>query len=552
MFIPFQSAQNFPLPEKFTYPFYYQPHPIALLASKELQARLQEQEFQHDFGIHQVERNGAIGKMFGVLVVQNEQGELGYLAAFSGKLGNSNEHDGFVPPVFDLLDPTGFFRKEEIEVNELTLQLEELLNDKEYILLQSKVAQERMDFQHWNDAEKSELKRLKKERQQRRDASDKSNATAYEGLIEQLKQESISQQIQFKHEQIAKRKALSELEENLAFWEKKISDLKEQRALMSADIQARIFQAYTFLNKDNQAKSLLSIFENTPFKTPPAGAGECAAPKLLQYAFLHQLKPIAMAEFWWGISPDSEVKVHKEFYPACRGKCEPILSHMLEGIELDVNPMSINPAEGKELPIIYEDEYLLLVNKPAEFLSVPGKTIDDSVQTRIQLKYPNATGPLLVHRLDMSTSGIILIAKQKDIHESLQKQFLKRTVEKRYMALLDGYVKSSDGEISLPLRVDLEDRPRQLVCYEHGKHALTTYEVLERKNGRTRIHFYPHTGRTHQLRVHAAHSKGLNAPIIGDDLYGQKADRLHLHAEYLSFWHPITKERMEINCPAPF
>jgi tRNA pseudouridine32 synthase/23S rRNA pseudouridine746 synthase len=552
MFIPFQSALNFPLPEKFTYPFYYQPHPIALLASKELQARLQEQEFQHDFGIHQVERNGAIGKMFGVLVVQNEQGELGYLAAFSGKLGNSNEHDGFVPPVFDLLDPTGFFRKEEIEVNELTLQLEELLNDKEYILLQSKVAQVRMDFQQWNDAEKSELKRLKKERQQRRDASDKSNATAYEGLIEQLKQESISQQIQFKHEQIAKRKALSELEENLVFWEKKIGDLKEQRALMSADIQARIFQAYTFLNKDNQAKSLLSIFENTPFKTPPAGAGECAAPKLLQYAFLHQLKPIAMAEFWWGISPDSEVKVHKEFYPACRGKCEPILSHMLEGIELDVNPMSINPAEGKELPIIYEDEYLLLVNKPAEFLSVPGKTIDDSVQTRIQLKYPNATGPLLVHRLDMSTSGIILIAKQKDIHESLQKQFLKRTVEKRYMALLDGYVKSSDGEISLPLRVDLEDRPRQLVCYEHGKHALTTYEVLERKNGRTRIHFYPHTGRTHQLRVHAAHSKGLNAPIIGDDLYGQKADRLHLHAEYLSFWHPITKERMEINCPAPF
>jgi tRNA pseudouridine32 synthase/23S rRNA pseudouridine746 synthase len=552
MFIPFQSALNFPLPEKFTYPFYYQPHPIALLASKELQVRLLEQEFQHDFGINQVERNGAIGKMFGVLVVQNEQGELGYLAAFSGKLGNSNEHDGFVPPVFDLLDPTGFFRKEEIEVNELTLQLEELLNDKEYILLQSKVAQVRMDFQQWNDAEKSELKRLKKERQQRRDASDKSNATAYEGLIEQLKQESISQQIQFKHEQIAKRKALSELEENLAFWEKKIGDLKEQRALMSADIQARIFQAYTFLNKDNQAKSLLSIFENTPFKTPPAGAGECAAPKLLQYAFLHQLKPIAMAEFWWGISPDSEVKVHKEFYPACRGKCEPILSHMLEGIELDVNPMSINPAEGKELPIIYEDEYLLLVNKPAEFLSVPGKTIDDSVQTRIQLKYPNATGPLLVHRLDMSTSGIILIAKQKDIHESLQKQFLKRTVEKRYMALLDGYVKSSDGEISLPLRVDLEDRPRQLVCYEHGKHALTTYEVLERKNGRTRIHFYPHTGRTHQLRVHAAHSKGLNAPIIGDDLYGQKADRLYLHAEYLSFWHPITKERMEINCPAPF
>jgi tRNA pseudouridine32 synthase/23S rRNA pseudouridine746 synthase len=225
---------------------------------------------------------------------------------------------------------------------------------------------------------------------------------------------------------------------------------------------------------------------------------------------------------------------------------------MLNGIEMDINPMSINPAEGKELPIIYEDDYLLLVNKPAEFLSVPGKTIDDSVQTRIQHKYPSATGPLLVHRLDMSTSGIILIAKKKDIHESLQKQFLKRTVEKRYIALLQGYVKSSQGEIELPLRVDLVDRPRQLVCYEHGKKALTKYEVLERTKGHTRVYFYPHTGRTHQLRVHAAHATGLNAPIIGDDLYGQKSDRLYLHAEFLSFWHPITKERMEISCSAPF
>jgi tRNA pseudouridine32 synthase/23S rRNA pseudouridine746 synthase len=252
------------------------------------------------------------------------------------------------------------------------------------------------------------------------------------------------------------------------------------------------------------------------------------------------------------MSPDSEVKVHKEFYPACRGKCEPILAHMLKGVEMDINPMSINPAEGKELPIIFEDEYLLLVDKPAEFLSVPGKSIQDSVQTRIQHLYPQATGPLLVHRLDMSTSGIMLIAKQKDIHESLQKQFLKRTVVKRYIAVLHGKVNVSHGEVSLPLRVDLEDRPRQLVCFEHGKPALTKFEVIERSKGTTRIAFYPHTGRTHQLRVHAAHKKGLNAPIIGDDLYGQKADRLYLHAEYLSFWHPITKERMEISCPAPF
>jgi tRNA pseudouridine32 synthase/23S rRNA pseudouridine746 synthase len=361
-----------------------------------------------------------------------------------------------------------------------------------------------------------------------------------------LKEESIRQQIQFKQEHYSKKVVLDELEESLRLFDNQLAELREKRAAMSADIQKRIFQSYTFLNSTLETKSLLAIFKETPFKTPPAGAGECAAPKLLQYAFLNQLKPIALAEFWWGISPESEVKIHQEFYPACRGKCEPILSHMLQGIELDINPMSINPAEGKELEILFEDEYLLLVNKPAEFLSVPGKTITDSVQTRIQHLYPYATGPLLVHRLDMSTSGIILIAKKKDIHESLQKQFLKRSVEKRYIALLQGYVKSSHGEIELPLRVDLEDRPRQLVCYEHGKHALTKYEVLER------VYFYPHTGRTQQLRVHAAHASGLNAPIIGDDLYGQKADRLYLHAEYFSFWHPITKERVEITCPAPF
>jgi tRNA pseudouridine32 synthase/23S rRNA pseudouridine746 synthase len=552
MFIPFQGGNLIPLPSNFTFPFYYTPHPIALKAVGQLQERLKSGDFKHDFGIGKSERNGAIGKMFGVLVVQNESGELGYLAAFSGKLGNSNHHEGFVPPVYDLLDPTGFFRKEEIEVNELTLELHRLEQNEGYLQLKNKVGIHRNTFLQWTEEEKAQLKTNKKLRQLKRDTADQLDDTAYKFLIEQLKEESIHQQIQFKQQQYAKKLALNQLEESLQQFEQQLTELREKRAAMSADIQRRIFQSYTFLNSANQQKSLLDIFKETPFNTPPAGAGECAAPKLLQYAFLNQLKPIAMAEFWWGMSPESEVKIHQEFYPACRGKCEPILSHMLKGIEMDVNPMSINPAEGKELPIIYEDDYLLLVNKPAEFLSVPGKTIVDSVQTRIQHLYPYATGPLLVHRLDMSTSGIILIAKKKDIHESLQKQFLKRSVEKRYIALLQGYVKSTQGEIELPLRVDLEDRPRQLVCYEHGKHALTRYEVLERTKGYTRVYFYPHTGRTHQLRVHAAHASGLNAPIIGDDLYGQKADRLYLHAEYFSFWHPITKERVEITCPAPF
>jgi tRNA pseudouridine32 synthase/23S rRNA pseudouridine746 synthase len=552
MFIPFQDGTLITLPDKFTFPFYYTPHPIALEAVRLLQERLNSVDFKHDFGIGRSERNGAIGKMFGVLVVENKSGELGYIAAFSGKLGNSNHHEGFVPPVYDLLDPSGFFRKEEIEVNDLTLELHGFEQNEGYVELKNEVGVRRNTFQKWMEEEKVQLKKLKKLRQEKRDTANQQDKSAYNLLIEELKEESIRQQIQFKQQQYVKKLELQQLEESLQKLEQQLTELREKRAAMSADIQSRIFQSYTFLNSANQQKSLLDIFKETPFKTPPAGAGECAAPKLLQFAFLNQLKPIAMAEFWWGMSPESEVKIHQEFYPACRGKCEPILSHMLKGIELDVNPMSINPAEGKELPIIYEDDYLLLVNKPAEFLSVPGKTIADSVQTRMQHLYPYATGPLLVHRLDMSTSGIILIAKRKDIHESLQKQFLKRSVEKRYIALLQGYVKSSHGEIELPLRVDLEDRPRQLVCYEHGKHALTKYEVLERTKGHTRVYFYPHTGRTHQLRVHAAHASGLNAPIIGDDLYGQKADRLYLHAEYFSFWHPITKERVEITCPAPF
>ena len=259
-----------------------------------------------------------------------------------------------------------------------------------------------------------------------------------------------------------------------------------------------------------------------------------------------------MAEFWWGQSPNSEIKKHGHFYPACRGKCEPILGHMLSGIEMDENPMLTNPALGKELPIVYEDEYLAIFNKPSEFLSVPGKNISDSVYERAKTLYPDAKGPLIVHRLDMSTSGLMLIAKTKEVHQHLQSQFLKRTVKKRYVALLDGIVKIPSGEIYLPLRVDLDDRPRQLVCYEHGKTALTYFETIDTKKRQTKVYFYPVTGRTHQLRVHAAHPLGLNTPIVGDDLYGIKGNRLHLHAESITFRHPISKEVVTFQVDAEF
>jgi tRNA pseudouridine32 synthase/23S rRNA pseudouridine746 synthase len=260
-----------------------------------------------------------------------------------------------------------------------------------------------------------------------------------------------------------------------------------------------------------------------------------------------------MAEFWWGQSPKSEIRKHKQFYPACKSKCEPILlSHMLKSIEIEANPFHENPAEGKDIEIVYEDEVLAIINKPAEFLSVPGKIISDSVYERVKKIYPKATGPLIVHRLDMSTSGLMLIAKNEETYVKLQSQFIKRTIKKRYVALLDGVLEANEGFIDLPLRVDLDDRPRQLVCYEHGKQAQTKWEVIEIKDDKTRVYFYPITGRTHQLRVHSSHEMGLKTPIVGDDLYGKKENRLHLHAEQITFFHPISMEEISIQKNAPF
>ncbi len=264
------------------------------------------------------------------------------------------------------------------------------------------------------------------------------------------------------------------------------------------------------------------------------------------------MKPLAMAEFWWGQSPKSEIRTHGQFYPSCKGKCEPILSHMLSDMNVDESPMTAVKTDHLELPILFEDEVILVVNKPAGFLSVPGKTQSDSVYQRMIEKYPNATGPIIVHRLDRATSGLMVIAKTKDAHQNLQEQFRTRSVKKQYVAILEGDVKEEKGVIDLPLRVDLEDRPRQLVCFEHGKPALTHWEAMERSKGRTRIHFFPKTGRTHQLRVHAAHQDGLNKPIVGDDLYGTKDKRLHLHAESLEFNHPISREKLAFTIAPDF
>jgi len=547
MFIPLPAElQTHPLPARFTFPFYYDLHPLAAAAAKDLQAYIEKTDFGHDFGLDRTERLGAIGKMFGVLVVQNQEGKLGYLAAFSGKLGNSNEHQGFVPPVFDLLEAQGFFRREEQEIHQLTLQIESLESAPDFQNLGVVFSQLKQEWLHKLEAFQQQVKLSKVLRDQRRAAILETDENA-ESIFAQLRLESMHESRALK---ALKKEAQAELEAAQAevkIYKDNLDLIKAQRAAHSADLQRRIFERYTFLNALGQSVNVLDLFTDSP----PAGAGECAAPKLLQYAYLNNLKPICMAEFWWGMSPDSEVRIHGHFYPACKSKCEPILGHMLIGLDVDHNPITaIHPP--KPVEIIYEDNWIVAINKSPEYLSVPGKNPQPNSLEDLKKYLPQADGPLLVHRLDMSTSGIMLAAKTKLMHQRLQRQFVLRKVKKTYMAILDGIPKDASGEIKLPLRVDLDDRPRQLVCYEHGSFAHTSYEVLSSENGQTRILFYPHTGRTHQLRVHAAHHLGLNCPIKGDDLYGKKANRLHLHAASLGFYHPHSNEWMELNCAPTF
>lgn len=537
------------LPQKFTFPFYYEPHELSEIASKELQDYLETQtDFEHNFGLQENQEGFVIGKMFGVLVCQDENGNLGYLWGVSGKLADSNLHNKFVPPVFDMLTQDSFFKQEEAILNQYNRKIEQLEQSQELIDAKESLQQTEVEAKTDIQRQKKRIKTLKKERDAKRNSFENLSPKEIEQLEFELSEESKKESILLKKMTKYWNLTVESQKLKVESLQKEIDNLKLERANKSSELQQRLFSEYAFLNQEHKLKSVGEIFDNNP----PAGAGECAAPKLLHYAFQNNLKPIALAEFWWGQSPKSEVRKHKQFYPACRSKCEPILAHMLDGIEMDENPLLENPAEGKDIEIVFEDDYLAVINKPAEFLSVPGKNIQDSVYERVKNRYPEATGPLIVHRLDMSTSGLLLIAKSEEIYKNLQSQFIKRTVEKRYVALLDGIVKQPKGIINLPLRVDLDNRPNQLVCYEYGKPAETHFKVIEIKNKKTRIHFFPISGRTHQLRVHASHSLGLNCPIVGDDLYGTKADRLHLHAEEITFAHPITKEILTIFKEAEF
>lgn len=605
-----QPISHLALPDKFTYPFHYTPHPLCVLAAEEVKEYIaSREEWQEEL---------AFGKMFGVLIVQKENkqetakkeavNEIGYLAAFSGNLAGKNLHPYFVPPVYDLLQPEGFFKIEEEQISSINIRIRELENNRSYLDLKEKWKTETEQAKAILNQAKAALKAAKEAREIRRQSSSALSEEEQASLI----RESQYQKAEYKRLEKEWKKRLEELETETRHFETEIEQLKTERKERSAALQRKLFEQFRMLNARGEVKDLYTIFEQTVQKVPPAGAGECALPKLLQYAYLHQLKPLAMAEFWWGDSPKNEIRHHGYYYPSCKGKCEPILQHMLQGLEVDENPL-LNPVhEEEELEIVFEDEWLLVVNKPAGMLSVPGKAEDrDSVYHRLKKKYPEATGPMIVHRLDMATSGLLLVAKTKEVHQDLQAQFANRSIKKRYVAVLDGAIIKTEketkpiaekailiaketvstkktakaertgntGRIELPLCLNPLDRPRQMVSSEHGKEAITEYQIIseseritsesentfnesnridesERSINEsrkyTRIIFYPLTGRTHQLRVHAAHPEGLGCPILGDELYGKKADRLYLHAEYIEFRHPIYGDIFRIQKKADF
>lgn len=543
-FIPFEpQPEREERPKKFTFPFHYVPHAWSVRASEELMQQIEMQDYGHDFGLQEAASDVACGKMFGVLVVENREGKTGYLRAYSGKLGNSNAHSGFVPPLFDMLDPTGHFKTNEALLTEINRTIEELENKTEFIELKKEIA----TITQLSDKARLDAKIALRDGKQARAAIRAElhalNTQNSLQTIEILNEESRQQQSEYKRITRKWRKLLDEKTQELNRMLEPIEMLKAERKQRSGELQRWLFEQYRFLNHRKESCLLEAIFYPAE---PPAGSGECAAPKLLQYAFIQGYKPLCMAEFWWGKSPVAEIRLHRNFYPACRGKCLPILNFMLDGIEVDANPLLDSAFDSLQYEILVEDAALMVINKPSGLLSVPGKTHQDSVYDQVKRLRPDITGPIIVHRLDRSTSGIMLIPKTVHAYHHLQQQFIGRSIEKRYVALIEGDIPKNEGIINLPIRPDVDDRPRQLVCFKHGREAITFWQKVRVENGRTRIHFYPKTGRTHQLRVHAAHSRGLNASICGDDLYGTGGERLKLHAAAITFIHPATKKELTI------
>ncbi len=597
---------SIPSPRQFTYPFCYDVDPLAEAASLELQRYIADADL--------MSTEKGCGKMFGVLVVEyeDEEGALqrGFLAAYSGLLGGRNDWPYFVPPVFDAQQPDGHFKRTEREISAINREIAAIEHDAEYLQSVEQHEQTKKRLQDEVDAFKAEVDAAKV----RRDARRKSG----EPLSEEEQVEMIRESQFMKAELRRRRKAMEQADSTLNTQHSTfLKSLQRKRKQMSDELQRWLFAAYRMLNAKGEERDLIDIFREYTHAMPPAGAGDCCAPKLLQYAYLHHLRPVCMAEFWWGESPASEIRHHLHYYPACRSKCLPILTHMLKGLDVAPNPLA-QKRHSAEPRVLYADEYIMVVDKPAGMLSVPGKAesvrseFSDSANISVEeyfanlqlptnsqlpteqftigeadnskLKIQNSKFLKAAHRLDMDTSGLLVLARTEQAYVELQRQFASRETVKRYEAVLSGVPTQNSNlktpnssvqpsgcleAISLPLIADINDRPRQRVDIEHGKPALTLYNIVEVRavdantavayttkkvdKRRTLVHLYPKTGRTHQLRVHCAHPLGLACPILGDPLYGtERADRMYLHAAELTFRHPVTGETMHFLSPSGF
>ena len=597
---------SIPSPRQFTYPFCYEVDPLAEAASLELQRYIADADL--------MSTEKGCGKMFGVLVVEYEDEEgasqRGFLAAYSGLLGGRNDWPYFVPPVFDAQQPDGHFKRTEREISAINREIAAIEHDPEYLQSVEQHEQTKKRLQAEVDAFKAEVDAAKA----RRDARRKSG----EPLSEEEQAEMIRESQFMKAELRRRRKAMEQVGSTLTTQHSTfLKSLQRKRKQMSDELQRWLFSAYRMLNAKGEERDLIDIFREYTHAMPPAGAGDCCAPKLLQYAYLHHLRPVCMAEFWWGESPASEIRHHLHYYPACRSKCLPILTHMLKGLDVAPNPLA-QKRHSAEPRVLYADEYIMVVDKPAGMLSVPGKAesvrseFSDSANISVEeyfanlqlptnsqlpteqftigeadnskLKIQNSKFLKAAHRLDMDTSGLLVLARTEQAYVELQRQFASRETVKRYEAVLSGVptqnskLKTQNSSvqpsgcleaISLPLIADINDRPRQRVDMEHGKPALTLYNIVEVRavdantavayttkkvdKRRTLVHLYPKTGRTHQLRVHCAHPLGLACPILGDPLYGiERADRMYLHAAELTFRHPVTGETMHFLSPSGF
>ncbi len=566
------SSTGTDFPEKMNNPFDYEPHPLCIQICKELQTYLENKKEWRE----EIDR----GKMFGVLIVEkpsdiHEGRQLGYLAAYSGQIGGRSDWDDFVPAVFDYLQPDGYFKTHEAEITHINESILRLEKDERMQKARTLIADLLAQRQQTIAGFQEKMKEKKAQRDLRRK----------QGNLSAEEEQAMTKESQFMKAELRRlKKSLAEkttLETEYEDYQNNISRLKQLRKQLSDALQQWLFAQFRMLNAEGQEKDLLEIFRDTALEdqpnlsllskraalkmVPPAGSGECCEPKLLQYAFRHHLKPLQMAMFWWGESPKEEIRHHLQFYPACNGKCKPILRWMLP----EVNTMLNHASQPLTLETLYEDRELAVICKPAGMLSVPGKEPSvTSVYSIMRRKYPEATGPLIVHRLDMATSGLMVIAKTEFAYHRLQEQFASHQIQKKYIAIVcakEGSIQPK-GILSLPLMPDYLDRPRQIVNHEQGKEAITEYKVLgtagndvfgnkenEGNNQHLRLALYPQTGRTHQLRVHCAHREGLNAPILGDPLYGcEKAPRLYLHAESIRFTHPLSGKEIFIERKADF